>query len=130
MKIPCTSGTNVPKLIRCVNLAVFLVTAIAGCHKTDNKPSPSQVAARVNGHEITIHQVNDILSRQAARPEQAEALKRQVLERLIDQELARQQAVENKLDRNPRTVQAIEFAKNEILSRAYIDQIAGSQPKP
>ena len=132
MKNPCTSGTSASNLFPCLKFGVLLLAAAlaAGCGKRDEKAAATQVAAKVNGDEITIHQVNDALGRQNVRPEQAEAAKRQILERLIDQQLARQQALEKKLDRMPRTVQAIEAAKGEILARSYIQNIAAAQAKP
>jgi EpsD family peptidyl-prolyl cis-trans isomerase len=132
MKNPSLSADRRPNLVRCFNFvaALLLAALVTDCGKGDDKKPATQVAAKVNGHEITIHQVNDILARQNVKPEQAEAAKRQILERLIEQELAKQQAVEKKLDRNPRVVQAMEAAKNDILARAYMDQIASNQPKP
>jgi EpsD family peptidyl-prolyl cis-trans isomerase len=111
---------------------VLVVAALmGGCGKEGEKKAATQVAAKVNGDEITVHQVNAVLSRTPnLPPEQAEPYKRQALERLIDQHLAKQQAVEKKLDRTPRTVQAVEAARNEILARSYFDQIASAQPKP
>ena len=109
---------------------VAFMIVVAGCGRGDSD-SPTQVAARVNGDEITIHQINGVLARTPnIGPEQAERYKRRILERLIDQHLAKQQAVERKLDRNPRTVQALEAAKMEILARAYVEQIASVEAKP
>jgi len=90
----------------------------------------TQVVARVNADEITVHQVNNVLARrQNITPEVAEQAKREILERLIDQHLARQKAIENELDRSPGVMQAIEAAKTEILARAYLGQIAAAIPK-
>jgi len=132
MKNPCTSRTSASKLFPCLKFGALLLAAAvaAGCGKRDEKAPATQVAAKVNGDEITVHQISDALARQRVRPEQAEAAKRQVLERLIDQQLARQQALEKKLDRTPRTVQAIEAARSEILARSYIEQLAAAQGKP
>jgi len=60
----------------------------------------------------------------------AERAKSEILSRLIDQQLARQKAIEKKLDRSPGVVQALESAKSEILARAYLEQFAASLPKP
>src|SRR5262245_35868200 len=104
---------------------------VGGCGKEGDKKAATQVAAKVNGDEITVHQVNNALARAPELPpERADALKRRVLDQLIDQHLAKQQAVEKKLDRTPRAVQAIEAAKSEILARSYFEQIATSQAKP
>jgi EpsD family peptidyl-prolyl cis-trans isomerase len=118
-----------------------LLVAIAlfsGCGKKDDaakseskEKAATQVAAKVNAEEITVHQVNSVLSRNPNIPPEAAAkAKHEILSRLIDQQLAKQQAVEQKLDRKPAVMQAIEAARSEILARAYIDQITAAQPKP
>jgi EpsD family peptidyl-prolyl cis-trans isomerase len=107
--------------------AAALLTACGG----DKGDKASQTAAKVNKEEITVHQINFVLQRQPGlRPEQAEVAGRQVLERLIDQELAVQKAQEQKLDRDPRVVQQIEAAKREIIARAYAEHVGESTPKP
>jgi EpsD family peptidyl-prolyl cis-trans isomerase len=109
-------------------LALALTT---GCGKKEDAKAATQVAAIVNADEITVHQVNYFLARsQNVTPEGAAQAKREILDRLIDQHLARQQAIENKLDRSPDVMQAIEAAKSEILARAYQEQIAAALPKP
>src|SRR5262245_36926444 len=109
-------------------LCVLADAVLAACGKGEDKKVASQVAAKVNGYEITVHQVNSALARQNVRPERAEQAKRQILELLVDQQLARQQALERKLDRTPNVVQALESSRNEILASAYLQQIAASQP--
>jgi len=107
--------------------AAALLTACGG----DKGDKASQTAAKVNKEEITVHQINFVLQRQPGlKPEQAEAAGRQVLERLIDQELAVQKAQEQKLDRDPRVVQQIEEAKREIIARAYAERVGESIAKP
>jgi EpsD family peptidyl-prolyl cis-trans isomerase len=107
-------------------------SALPGCGKRDEaKKTASQVAARVNSDEITVHQINHVLSRTpSVSPELADRVKTEILNRLIDQQLARQQAIEKKLDRSPGVQQALEAARNEILARAYTEQIAAAQPRP
>lgn len=108
-------------------LALALTT---GCGKKEDAKVATQVAARVNSDEITVHQVNNILARdQNITPEVAAQAKREILDRLIDQHLARQKAIENKLDRSPNVMQTIEAAKSEILARSYLEQIAAAIPK-
>ena len=107
------------------------VAVLAACGKDDDKKAASQVAATVNSQEITVHQVNNVLARNPnITPEAAPRAKREIVERLVDQELARQQALEKKLDRSPSVVQAIEAAKTEILARAYLQEVAAAQAKP
>jgi EpsD family peptidyl-prolyl cis-trans isomerase len=66
----------------------------------------------------------------AVPPEQAASASRQVLERLIDQELALQKAADQKLDRDPRVIQQIEAAKRDLIARAYVEKISEGAPKP
>jgi len=111
--------------------AVALAAMLAACGGGDKGDKASQTAAKVNKEEITVHQINFALQRQPGiKPEQVEAASRQVLERLIDQELAVQKAQEQKLDRDPRVVQQIEFAKREIIARAYVERVGESVAKP
>jgi len=106
-----------------------LVLVLAGCGDKKEKPA-SQTAAKVNKEEITVHQINFVLQQQRSlAPEQAASASKQVLERLVDQELALQKAQEQKLDRDPRVVQQLEAARREIIARAYADKIATGAPK-
>jgi EpsD family peptidyl-prolyl cis-trans isomerase len=91
----------------------------------------SQTAAKVNKEEITVHQINFVLQQQRGlRPEQADAASQQILERLIDQELAVQQADALELDRDPRVVQQLEAVKREVLARAYAEKVGESATRP
>ncbi len=116
-------------LARAGGTAVALAAMLAACG--GGKSDATQAAARVNKEEITVHQINQLLQRQPGLGEkQADALSRQLLERLIDQELSVQKAQDLKLDRDPRVVQQIEAAKREILARAYAERIGESASKP
>jgi EpsD family peptidyl-prolyl cis-trans isomerase len=97
----------------------------------DKSSKPTQVAVKVNGTEITVHQVNQVLQRLPGINEQAAARARQeVVQRLIDTELLRQQAVAGKLDRRADVMQTIEASKTEILARAYLQTIAEKEQVP
>jgi EpsD family peptidyl-prolyl cis-trans isomerase len=114
-------------------LACTLVLTLAACGNQEGKKAATQVAAKVGSEEISVHQINQVLSRAAANPgsaRDAQAMGREVLEKLIDQQLAVDQAVDNKLHRSPEVVSQIEAARREILARAYIQQITSSVPKP
>lgn len=109
--------------------AASLLTACGG--GDGDKKSATQVAAKVNSGEISVHQVNYVLQRQPGlKPEQAQAVGRRVLDGLVDQELAVQQAIEQKLDRDPRIVSAIEASRRDILARAYADRVAEAAAAP
>jgi EpsD family peptidyl-prolyl cis-trans isomerase len=122
------------KLIRISVLPLALLAALIalqGCGKEDRKKAASQVVAKVNDDELSVHQVNFILSKaQGVTAENAGQAKREILEKLIDQQLAIQQAEAAKLDRSPAVMQAIDAARRDIIARAYIEQIASAQPKP
>ena len=108
-----------------------LVLTLAGCgDKKKDKPA-SQTAAKVNREEITVHQINYVLQQQrGVPPEQAAAASKVVLERLVDQELALQKALEQKLDRDPLVVQQLEAARRDIVARAYVEKISSGAAKP
>jgi len=122
---------HTPALSRVAIVALAALSlAIAGCGGKKD-PAASQTAAKVNKEEITVHQINFVLQQQRGlAPEQAESASRQILERLIDQELAVQKAQELKFDRDPRVVQQLEAAKREILARAYAERTGEAASKP
>src|SRR5438067_3758431 len=107
----------------CSSLLIALVLALSSCGKADVKKAPGQIVAKVNGDEISVHQVNFAIARgNDIAPDEAKQAAAQMLERIIDQELLVQKALKDKLDRDPQVVQAIEDAKRQILARAYIER--------
>ena len=110
-------------------LPVVVAAALAaGCgDKSSSEGKATQAAARVDGREITVHQINQVLERQQGlKPEQAEAASHQVLESLIDQQLAVAKAEEQKLDRDPQVVQMLEATRRSILARTYLEKAAAA----
>lgn len=106
------------------------VALLAGCGDKKEKGA-SQTAAKINKAEVTVHQINFVLQQQRGlRPEQADAASKQILERLIDQELALQKADDLKIDRDPRVVQQLDAAKREIIARAYLEKVGEAAAKP
>ena len=103
------------------------VIALASCGKADVDKASTQIAAKVNGGEISVHQVNGVIARgNNALPDQA---RQTALERIIDQELLVQKAREAKLDRDPQIMQEIEAAKRQILAQAYLERTVSAAPK-
>lgn len=103
---------------------------LAGC-EPKKSAAGGEAAAKVNKEEIGVQQISQVLQQQRGlRPEQAEAASRQILERLIDQELTVQKATELKLDRDPKVQQQLEAARREVLSRAYVDKVGDAVAKP
>ena len=106
--------------------AVLLV----GCGEKKEKAA-SQTAVKVDKEEITVHQINFVLQQQRGlRPDQTDVASKQILERLIDQQLALGKAENLKIDRDPRVVQALEAARREIVSRAYLEKVGEAAAKP
>lgn len=109
-------------------LAVLAALVLAGCGggKSDAPP-----AARVNKQEISAAQVDLVLQQQRGlRPEFVEAAGKQILERLIDQQLAVQKAEQLKLDRDPRVQSQLDAVRSEVLARAYRERLGEAAPKP
>src|SRR3989442_6526853 len=113
-------------------LPVLLALGVAGgCTKQPEGKTATQVVAKVNAEEITVHQINQVLAASHnVTLETAERARREILDRLIEQALAKQQAIKKKLDRSPGVMQAIEAARSEVLARAYLEQVAAAQPRP
>lgn len=107
-----------------------LITAGCGDAAHEEKAA-SQVAAKVNSGEISVHQVNYLLQRiPGLKQEQLDRAKKQVLENLIDQELAVQEAVKAKLERDPKILESLEAARRTVLARAYLEQQFGNSGEP
>jgi EpsD family peptidyl-prolyl cis-trans isomerase len=110
------------KTIKPAVAVLTIAMLLSACGDKSEKKSPSQVLAKVNKTEITVHQLNGLLGQvQNATP----AMKQQMLDQLIDQELMVQKAEELKLDREPNILQAIEMAKRQILSQAAAERVLG-----
>ena len=121
--------TNLPNSI-VTALLIFSVIFFPGCGKKEPESKiKTQVAAKVNSDEISVHQINFAMQRLGKVPEQQiKQANGQILEKLIDEQLLVQKAVEKKLDRDPRVVQAIDTAKRQILSQAYLEQVLAAVP--
>jgi len=104
-----------------------------GCSGKDAQTLTTQVAAKVGSEEISIHQINQVLSRSSmsiSAPQSVQALRADVLEKLIDQQLVAEQAIEARLHRSPEVLAQIDAARREVLARAYVQQLTDTIPKP
>jgi EpsD family peptidyl-prolyl cis-trans isomerase len=105
------------------------LSMLIGCTREPPRGGATQVFARVGGVEITALQFNHAIKMLGvARPN--EAVRREVAEKLIDRELAVQQALSEKLDRQPEVLLQLEEARRDVLARAYAERIAASASKP
>jgi EpsD family peptidyl-prolyl cis-trans isomerase len=110
-------------------VALFAAVSLAAC---DNGSRPAvQVAARVNKEAVTVQQLNAELARLRGLNEaQRKGAAKQILDRLVDQELLAQQATARRIDRDPRVLQAIESSRRQILAQAYLDSVTSGAPPP
>ena len=119
---------------RRIKRALFGVLLVGGalilsaCGNKEKKTVHS--LARVNGTDITVLQVSDELARAGIKPEQQGAATSQLLESLIDRQLILAEAMRNEVDRTADVVQAIERAKTQIITQAYMRSIASNITKP
>lgn len=104
-----------------MTLAIMTMTACGG----KEKPA-GQSMARVNGEDITVHQLNSELERVG----NAQVSKKEVLDGLIARQLLVGQAEKNKTDRDPKVMQAIERSKEQILAQAYLQTKLNNVAKP
>lgn len=127
--------------IKKINAAVFfsavsLALVVSGCGDKSEEGAaetkdPSQVAAKVNDTELTVHQVNFAMQRaQNVTQDNAKAVSVQLLRSLVDQELAAQQALKEKLDRDPMVLQAMDAARRQVLAEVYISRKLGAPVQP
>lgn len=114
-----------------VVLLISLGCLLTACEDHEKSAEPSQVAARVNSQDISVHQVEAVLQAQPGLVNRlgSKAVEK-VLNSLIEQELAAQAAKASDLDHSPKVLQALELAKREVLARAYQDQLAARAVEP
>ncbi|MFO7543851.1 MAG: EpsD family peptidyl-prolyl cis-trans isomerase [Thiobacillus sp.] len=117
-------------------LPLVIAALMAGCgNKKEGEAStdapPAQVAAKVNGTELTAQQVEFALQRIANLDEsQAKAASLQVVRALVDQEVIAQKALSDKLDSDPGVIQALDAARRQILAEAYMKRKLGTPAEP
>ena len=98
-------------------LVLLLLLAPTGCERAVADRPATQLAAKVNGTEISVQQVRGVGS--AANLPQA-------LEKVIDRELLVQKAVAARLDRDPLVAQAIDNARRQVLAQAWLEKSASA----
>ena len=111
-------------------LVLIVLGLVTSCGKKHGDDKASQSIVRVNGDEITVHQINNELQRANIQPGQQEAAGKQIAQALVDRQILVQEALKTKLDRNPQVMQAIENSKTQILAQAYLEKKVSSVAKP
>ena len=98
---------------------VALVLAACGGGKGSQT---SQVVAKVDESEITVSQLSEALSARGVEASTPD-LTRQAVDSLINEQLLVKSALDNKLDRDPAVVQALEHTRRQVLARAYLERV-------
>lgn len=115
----------------CVRSSVLILVAavaLSACGHKEKKVGQSLV--RVDGTEITLLQLNEELKFAGITGEHQDAASKQLLESLIDRQLIVAEAMRNKIDRTPDVMQAIERAKQQIISQSYLQSVTSKIAKP
>lgn len=107
----------------------------AGCERASAERATTLVAAKVNGAEISLHQVRGLASGAAGGASAAAggtasgqgSGMRQALEKVIERELLVQQALQAGLERDPRIKESIDGARRQLLAQAWLDKIASGK---
>lgn len=116
-------------------LPLLITLLVTGCGDKKGggaeEKKPTQVAAKVNGTELTVSQVNYALQRiPNLDKDKSKAASLQVIRTLVDQEVLVQKAQADKLDRDPVVVQALDAARRQIMAEAYMSRALGETPEP
>ena len=124
---------SLPTLARLLGMtALVLAAGLAGCGNRDKAADarPGQALASVNGEEITVLQLNEEMQRAGVPAARQGEAGKQILQALIDRELLESEAAKEKLDRDPKVMQAIERARSLIIAQAYVQKRIGEQGRP
>nr|WP_229496441.1 EpsD family peptidyl-prolyl cis-trans isomerase [Massilia polaris] len=112
-------------------ILAILAAALAACgDRQAAAKKPGQAIASVNGEEITTMQLNEELQRANVASASQQAASRQLVRVLIDRQLLQHEAEKEKLDRDPKVMQAIERARALIIAQAYMQKHIGTQARP
>ena len=98
-------------------VVLCLAAALPGCERAAAERGGAQLAAKVNGAEISVRAL-----RSAGAPSANQAL-----EKVIERELLVQQALHAGLDREPAVRDAIDASRRQILAEAWLDRVAAEK---
>lgn len=118
---------SIPRSVSRVALCASLVSLslLAACNKTgSSEGSTAQVAVKVNGQEVSVHQYNIVLARLnggAPAENTPEVVLKAALNNLVNREIAVQAAMKKNLDQDPQVIQQLEAARRDVLAKAYLD---------
>ena len=112
-------------------MALILASLVACTGDQSQVSAPGQVAAVVNGEEISIYQLEEALHQSGLiGDEKGKQAMPQLLNRLIEQSLIIQQAKKDKLERDPGVMMALEVSKRQILTEEWLQRKMKAVKKP
>lgn len=106
-------------------ILTVLAFALDGCKP--RAAEPTQVVARIDSEEITVHQLNLALAK-LQRKDISKKERDAVLETMVDRQLLQRQSQLLKLDRRTEVMARLEEARHEIMAAAYVEELAGKLP--
>jgi EpsD family peptidyl-prolyl cis-trans isomerase len=122
-----SASTATPRFCLTVLIAAATTLLAAGCSNKD--PQTAVILAKVDGEEINLRQVNAQLAKaEGITQDNISEAKLEILGSLVEQQLAVNLALSNKLDRKAEIVNAIEASRRKILAQAAMDQITADLP--
>lgn len=101
-------------------IATLLIGSLSACNHSDSGGKQTQVVAKVNGDEITVHQINGEMRRLQVPVANPQVVAKKMLDSLIDRQLLVQEAIKLNLDRTPEVVQLVDAARAQIYAQAYL----------
>lgn len=110
-------------------LAIAMAVSFSGCDK--KKAEDAEAAAKVNGNVVSMAMLDHEVDKLGQlTPEQRQQAANQVLKNLVDQDLLAQKAVTDKLDQDVKVKLALEAARRQILSQAYVEKLTANVAQP
>lgn len=98
-------------------MVLCLAATLPACERAAAERGGTQLAAKVNGAEISVRQLRTAGAASAGL----------ALEKVIERELLVQQAMQAGLDRDPAVREAIDASRRQILAEAWLDKVASGK---
>lgn len=114
-----------PSIMLCI-----AALALAACSQKPGAAPPGQALVSVNGVEITVLQLNEELARAGIGANGQTMASKQLLQALIDRQLLQAEAAREKLDRDPKVMQAVDRARAVIVAQAWLQKRIGNLARP
>ena len=108
---------------------ILALTTLPACSPVETAKGPGQVIARVGSTEILMLQFNHAIERMGI-PNPGLPIRQEVAAKLVDRELAVQQALAQKFDRQPEVMLKLEEARRDVLASVYAERTAGAAVRP